>query len=59
MKIKKKITQSQTAFKKIGNAPLAGYRVITKEEARRLRKMTLKESIEQTEILLQATRWMK
>ena len=41
------------------SAVFEGYRAITKEEMRILRKMTIKDSIEQTEILLRAAKWMK
>ena len=58
MKKSKKIP-GQTKPGRCGPAVLDGYRAITKEEMRNLKKMTIKDSIEQTEILLRAAKWMK
>ena len=58
MKKSKKIPR-QTKPRHLGAAILDGYRAITKEEMRNLKKMTIKDSIEQTEILLRAAKWMK
>jgi len=58
MKKVKKILR-HTKPKRRGSAVLDGYRAITKEEMRNLKKMTIKDSIEQTEILLRAAKWMK
>jgi len=58
MKKSKKIP-GQTKPRRRGTAILDGYRAITEEEMRNLKKMTIKDSIEQTEILLRAAKWMK
>jgi len=58
MKRAKKILR-KTKPKRPGSAVFDGYRAITKEEMRNLKKMTIKDSIEQTEILLRAAKWMK
>ena len=58
MKKAKKILR-KTKPKRRASAVLDGYRAITKEEMRNLKKMTIKDSIEQTEILLRAAKWMK
>ncbi len=58
MRKQKKIVTSSNP-KRIGSSMLDGYRAITKEEMRNLKKMTIKDSIEQTEILLRAAKWMK
>ena len=58
MKKAKKILR-KTKTKRRGSAALEGYRAITKEEMQNLKKMTIKDSIEQTEILLRAAKWMK
>lgn len=49
----------KTKAKRPGYAVFDGYRTITKKEMRNLKKMTIKDSIEQTEILLRAAKWMK
>ena len=58
MKKSKKIP-GQTKPGRRGTAILDGYLAITEEEMRNLKKMTIKDSIEQTEILLRAAKWMK
>lgn len=49
----------QAKPKPSASSVLDGYLAITKEEMRNLKKMTIKDSIEQTEILLRAAKWMK
>lgn len=49
----------QAKPKRLASSVLDGYLAITKEEMRNLKKMTIKDSIEQTEILLRAAKWMK
>lgn len=46
--------------KRIGKAPFKGYEELKAEELKELKKMTLKESIRQTEILLsEVDKWKK
>jgi hypothetical protein len=43
----------------IGKAPFDGYKDITREEERRLRRMSIKESARLTEILLREAKFWK
>jgi len=57
MKQKRKNISRRKTF--IGMKPLESYNDIKREELEDLKKMTMKEAIAQTEILLRATKWMK
>lgn len=59
MKIKRKKFKIRSRKRKIGMAPFNGYSQLAKEEVKSLQRMTMREAIIQTEILLRATRWMK
>lgn len=59
MKKKRKAIRRQKKRTVVGIAPLAGYTDLAREEIEELKRLTMKDAIIQTEILLKAARWMK
>ncbi len=55
-----KLNKIKVSSLKIKQKPFSGYREITRQELKELRRMSLKEAIRQTEILLkEVIKWKK